>query len=186
MAPVSNYEDSQALVKAFDPTNCPFHNYYATYHVGLDLYSYDNELVKVFPNGILWNNTIHEPLYLDYTKPYYDQWKNYSKCPEAFLDIAVGSDKKSLGILPGNTICNRKRRYVCLKPASNCASASALVNESNAASYQVNVVAFGALVGCSLFVIFGLIMYHFKSLKKRSMTMTNDEKNLAADGCSVV
>ena len=182
LAPVTNYQDSQALMKAFDPENCPFHRFLISYHIGLDLYSYDNELVKVFSNNVLWNNTVHESLYYDKTKSYYDQWKSYSKCPEAFLDIAV-STNKPLIIQAGNNICDRKRRYVCLKSASNCVSASALVKEYSSDSYQVNLIAFGGMIVFSVVVLIGLIMFHLKSLKNRSMASRKDEENPTVDVC---
>ena len=180
LAPVTNYEDSQALLKAFDPDNCAFHRYYGFYHIGLDLYSYKNELVKVFPNEVVWNDTIHGPLYYDHTEEYYKFWGEYSKCPMALLSIKVNKGKKPLIIQTGNTICDYKRRYVCLKPASNCGSASASVKESNAASGQVSLVALGGMIGFSVAFLIGLIMYRFK---KRSMAVREDEHNVAADGC---
>ena len=47
LAPVTNQKDMVALRDAFDPVNCPLHRSTATYHMGLDLYSYKDELVKV-------------------------------------------------------------------------------------------------------------------------------------------
>ena len=178
LAPVTNNEDAQALLKAYDPDNCPIHKSWKNYHVGLDLFTFDDKVVKIFSNEVIWDDAKHDPLYNDLTKDYFRVWKNYSKCPDVFLDIAPTHGDKLLVVLPGTNICSTRRRYVCLKPSSKpCGSASALVEEGG--SFQA---ASGALVGfVGAFVLMGLVVLAVKLMRKKPANKNENEPTL--DGC---
>ena len=111
----------------------------------------------------MWDDAVHAPLFVDHTKDWYSKHGNYSKCPEALLNIAWIKGR-ALAIVYGNKICNHKRRYVCLKPASKCGQASALVGKS---SSPIGVL--GGLIGGSIaVVVVGLVVFAVKHLKKNS------------------
>ena len=174
LVPITNEGDVRALLAAQDPQNCPQHDSLMTYHVGLDLYPYDDQVAKVFSNQVLWDDKLHAPLYIDFTKAYYEQWKNYSKCPRVFLDLSASHGDKPLAILPAINVCSHKRRYVCLKPKASEPCASALVGGG---SFQTSAVV--ALSALSVFVAFGLIALVVKS--KRSVK--NNREGSVSDGC---
>ena len=125
LAPILSTEDAQALLQATDETSCDFHNHVAPYHIGLDILKTKcgNKEEKIFSNGVVFDEEIHGKVYRELDRHWFD-------CRYAgFLGYANPPQNP---LLITTTECNRKLRYICLKPADK--TADPLVSESHVSS----------------------------------------------------
>ena len=125
LAPIMSTEDAQALLQATDKTSCEFHEYYETYHIGLDILKTKcgNKEEKIFSNGVVFDEAIHGKVYRELDRHWFD-------CRYAgFIGFANPPQNP---LLITTTKCNRKLRYICLKPANR--TAAPLVSEKPVSS----------------------------------------------------
>ena len=157
LAPVTNKQDLDALLSIADSRNesCEFHHIYIKYHIGLKVRKCDGIETRVFSNNVLWNETLHGPLY-------FERRHNTKDVNTAVLfplanKMGIVKDYGGVG----------RRRYICLKPSSSSSLAEPLT-EANAYS-----MSYGVLFTCGNLMIVVISIICMLKLKQSKMSGIN-------------
>ena len=167
LAPVTNKEDADALVKLFESNvgkqDCTFATPYGwSYWLGLDITYSGNRQDKVFSNGVSWNDKVHGKIYNDYLK------KKHTGCPMVVFQtwFPLGA----FNIVTESSSCRVRKiaRYVCFKPKDNnsaehiTADEGGLKNELTLPTGVVFAVAATAVLMVAV-AVFAFVRLHNKN-----------------------
>ena len=171
LAPITNVEDHEALQKVADQRCGIFekpNDQITSYHVGLNNVFCGNEVYRVFPNGVAWNETLHGKMY----------WitKDKGTCFST-LYTPLGGIEGSISVLARRKDCSDwKFRFICLHPASkecNCAvnnvdsGANEHVKSEAVFAVNRNVNILWQVVGFCVLALICFLLFVIRTLKNK-------------------
>ena len=192
LAPITNVEDRDAIQNITNQRCGMFRNRGINlYHVGLDNIVCDNEVDRVFTNGVEYNKTLHDKLYYFYPR-------DGSNCLASLWATGqpVGSGNVFVIGMP-DTCEDYKKPYICLDQAKDDNSTEVAVNlkrsrrseitlsendstnqRSLFLAWQLFFVCFLAIVCCFLFVAVRKLKVKIKNLNKKVSILTTENNSL--------
>ena len=112
LAPVTNQEDKDAIMKLIGAKHCKVDRGNMFYHIGLDVTPCGETQERIFSNGVFYDRSVHGKLYDDMSPP-------SEICPDAYLDYE-DSNPFTIGSLPR---CHPQRhKFICLEQSTSNAS----------------------------------------------------------------
>ena len=141
LAPVTNQEDKDAILKLIGAKHCKIDRGNMFYHIGLDVTPCGETQERIFSNGVFYDRSVHGKLYDDMSPP-------SEICPDAYLDYE-DSNPFTIGSLPR---CHPQRqKFICLDQSTAAASP---VTQEKSKSVQLaaeTCAVLGMLIGVLVF-----------------------------------
>ena len=191
LAPITNIEDRNAIHSITDQKCGIFKGRrFDTYHVGLDNIVCDNEIHRVFTNGVEYNDTLHGELYHIFPRK--------SNCLASLYSTGDPVDESKVFVIRMPDVCeDYRRRFICLDQAKDddstevphelkrskrseiTASGVGLKNQQNlfflSGSFFVCLLAMGC---CFLMVAVGKLLNKIKNLNEKNLILSTENKSL--------
>ena len=162
LAPVTNQEDKDAILKLIDPEHCQVHRGDLFYHIGLEVTPCGKTQDRVFSNGVIYDHSVHGKLYDDLSPP-------TEICPDAYLDYET-PNPFTIGSLP---MCHPQRqRFICLDQSTAAASP---VTQAKSKSVQLAVETCAAL-GMLVCTVIGVLAFTTAKFYKRTKLLERESK----------